>query len=261
VEASIPRLASIFYGDLPCAYWPNPTSNLDRPDYLYAEGVPTLVLGATADPATPVGNGISVYQHLADGYLITQQGGPHVIFGRGNVCPDAIVTDFLVNDVVPAERETTCDGVVADDYVPIAPLNASEFKNPLKGLASAETEINYLPEYYYWDGLEPTSAGCAQGGILSFAFDGSVYDYTLNNCTFTNNFTMTGTGSYNPDTDTFLLKVATSGRWQCNLEYTRKDDNTKVKGKCDGKSVMQRDKEQGHRHHWPFRHHRPDPGH
>ena len=124
-EASIPRLASIIYGDLPCAYWPNATSDLTRPEYLVAEGVPTLVLGATADPATPISHGINVYQHLADGYLITKQGGPHVIFGWGNECPDALVTDFLVNDVVPAQRETVCEGFVADDYVPIAPRSAS----------------------------------------------------------------------------------------------------------------------------------------
>ena len=120
-ETSIPRLASIIYGDLPCAYWPDATSDLTRPDYLLAEGVPTLVLGATADPATPVSHGINVYQHLADGYLITTEGGPHVTFGYGNECPDALVTDFLVNDVVPRERETICEGVVADDYVPLAP--------------------------------------------------------------------------------------------------------------------------------------------
>lgn len=75
-EASIPRLASIIYGDLPCAYWPGSTSDLTRPDYLLAEGVPTIVLGATADPATPVHNGVNVYEHLDDGYLITQEGGP-----------------------------------------------------------------------------------------------------------------------------------------------------------------------------------------
>src|SRR5512138_1578982 len=87
-ERSIPRLASIIYGDLPCAYWPDATSDLSRPAYLTAPGVPTLVLGATADPATPVNNGINVYQHLDDGYLITTQGGAHITFGYGNECPD-----------------------------------------------------------------------------------------------------------------------------------------------------------------------------
>lgn len=148
VEASIPRLASIIYGDIPCAYWPFATSDLTRPGYLTLQDVPTLVLGATADPATPVGNGINVFQHLTDGYLITQQGGPHVIFGRGNVCPDALVTDFLVNDIVPAQRETLCEGFLMEDYVPISPRFAAAFKTPRNALSAVETEIYYLPEYF-----------------------------------------------------------------------------------------------------------------
>jgi len=238
-EASIPRLASIVYGDLPCAYWPNATSDLTRPEYLVAGGIPTLVLGATADPATPISHGINVYQHLADGYLITKEGGPHVIFGYGNECPDALVTDFLVNDVVPAQRETVCEGFVADDYVPIAPRNASAFKNPLEALSSAETEISYLPEYYYWDGFEPTSAGCTYGGVLGFEYNasGSRSLFTLENCAFTRSFIMTGTGFYNINTDRFVLDVSTSGRWQCDLKYTRTGERIKVTGKCNGKPI------------------------
>jgi pimeloyl-ACP methyl ester carboxylesterase len=237
VEASIPRLASLFYGDLPCAYWPNATTDLTRPEPLTAKGIPTLVLGATADPATPVGNGIRVYRRLNDGYLITQQGGPHVIFGRGNECPDAIVTDFLVRGQVPAQRKTDCEGVVADEYVALSPRNANAFDNPLEALASAETEITYLPEYYYWDGVEATSAGCALDGMLHFEADGSKYAFTLSTCTFTRNFTLTGTGSYDPDKDRFVLKVATAGRWQCELNYVRTGGQSKVTGMCNGKKV------------------------
>ena len=153
---SLPRL-NVYGAAL--AYWPNASSNLTRPDYLVAEGIPTLVLGATADPATPISHGINVYQHLADGYLIKQQGGPHVIFGCGNECPDALVTDFLINDIIPAQRKTVCEGFIADDYVPIG-RQCQCVRNPLKALSSAETEISYLPEYYYWEGFEPTSTGC-----------------------------------------------------------------------------------------------------
>jgi hypothetical protein len=237
VEAAVPRLASLFYGDLACAYWPNATTDLTRPGPLTAEGIPTLVLGSTADPATPVGNGISVYQRLDDGYLITQQGGPHVIFGRGNACPDDIVTDFLVKGKVPKQRETECEGVVADEYVPLAPRNANAFENPPEALASAETEINYLPEYYYWDGIEPTSVGCTLGGTLRFEPDGAKYAFTLNACTFTRNFTMTGTGSYDLDKDRFVFRVTTRGRWQCELKYVRSGDKTNVTGTCDGQKV------------------------
>ena len=118
----------IFYGDLPCLYWKDAAENVPRPAPLRAEGVTTIVLGADIDPATPYGNGVSVYQRLADAYLITQQGGPHVIFGRGRACPDEIVTAFLVEDRRPPDRETVCAGRVADPYVPIAPQTA-----PLSG--------------------------------------------------------------------------------------------------------------------------------
>jgi pimeloyl-ACP methyl ester carboxylesterase len=78
VEAALPRLSAFFYGDLVCAYWPHPADDPARPAPLAAQGITTFVLGATADPATPVGNGLAVYRRLSDGYLFTQQGGPHV---------------------------------------------------------------------------------------------------------------------------------------------------------------------------------------
>jgi pimeloyl-ACP methyl ester carboxylesterase len=239
VEASVPRLASVIYGDLPCAHWPAATSDLTRPDYLVAEDTPTLVLGATADPATPISHAINIYQHLADGYLITQEGGPHVIFAWGNECPDALVTDFLVNDVVPTQRETVCEGYVADDYVPVAPGTAREIESPAEALSSVEAEISYLPEYFYWDGFEATSAGCTYGGVLSFEYNwaGTRSLFTLQNCAFTRNFVMTGTGSYNFDTDRFVLEVRTEGRWKCDLKYVRNGDRVRVTGKCNGQPI------------------------
>ena len=139
---------------------------------------------------TPHGVATAVYQHLADAYLITQTGGPHVIFGRGNVCPDALVTDFLVNDVVPAQRGTICDGFVMDDYVQISPRLAGAFKTPQNALSSVETEIYYLPEYFYWDGFTPTAVGCTYGGTLGIDsnFAGTRSLFTLNKCAFTTNF-------------------------------------------------------------------------
>jgi hypothetical protein len=111
------------------------------------------------------------------------------------------------------------------------------FANPLDALASAESEINYLPEYYYWDGVEPTDAGCAVNGTLHFEPNGAKYAFNLNACAFTRDFTMTGTGSYDSDKDRFVLTVATTGRWQCNLKYVRTAGNTRVTGSCDGKPV------------------------
>lgn len=253
-ETSIPRLASLIYGDLPCAYWPNASSDLTRPDYLVAEGVPTLVLGATADPATPYSHSVNVYQHLADGYLITTEGGPHVTFGYGLECPDALVTDFLVHDVVPADRETLCEGFVVDDYVPVAPPTAKSFSDPVEALSSIETEIYYLPEFFYWDGFTPTSVGCTYGG--SFDFDtnyaGTRYRFNFDQCEFIANFRMTGSGVYNIEQDRFVLNVKTTGRWTCDVEYVRNGDRINLSGKCDGKPIRaDRDDNHRDRHQMP----------
>lgn len=241
-EFSIPRLASLLYADMPCMYWPNATTDLSRPDYLFAENVPTLVLGSTADPATPYGNGVSVYENLADGYLITQEYGPHVIFGRGNACPDELVIDFLVNDVVPAERETVCEGYLIDSHVPLAPRFAAAFGTPQNALSSVETEIYYLPEFYYWDGFTPTSVGCTYGGTLGFEPNetGTQIDFLLNKCAFTKNFVMTGAGFYDTENDRFVLTVAATGRWKCNLKYDRTGESITVTGKCNKKKINTR---------------------
>lgn len=238
-EFSIPRLSTLIYADLPCAYWPSATTDLTRPDYLFAENVPTLVLGATADPATPYENGVSVYEHLADGYLITQDYGPHVIFGRGNACPDDLVTDFLVNDVVPAERETVCEGYLIDSHIPVLPRSAQALGTPVYALSLMETEISYLPEYYYWDGFTPTSVGCTFGGILGFGTndEGTQVDFDLDACALTGKFVMTGSGYYDIENDHFVLDVSTTGRWKCDLMYDRMGEIVTITGACNGQSI------------------------
>ncbi len=236
VDARVPRLASIFYGDLPCAFWPVEAD--PRPAPLVAEGIPTLVLGATADPATPVSNGISIYNRLADGYLITTEGGAHIIFGRGDPCPDDTVTAFLVDGVLPPQREMTCSGVVAGAYVPLAPADASTFADPLEALASADDEMYYLPEYYYWDYVTPTSVGCPYGGTFAFSATDEGEAYTLTDCAFSAGFVMTGGGSYNSDSGLFRLDVTVSGLAEGQLTYTRDaEDNLHVTGEYAGQTV------------------------
>jgi pimeloyl-ACP methyl ester carboxylesterase len=255
VEARIPRLVSLFYGDLPCPYWPDATRNLARPAPLLARGIPTLVFGATADPATPVGNGISVYRRLDDGYLITQQGGPHVIFGRGNACPDDIGTAFLVKDQVPRQRETVCEGVVADTYVPLAPPSADTFKSALVAFQSAENEIYYLPEYYYWDVFTPTSVGCPSGGgTLTFEPDGANTIFALDQCAFSRGWKMTGSGSYNADRDRFVLEVTVGG---VEYRYVREGERARVTTRATSEERLitpHRHSEPAHsQHHHYFR--------
>lgn len=237
VDAAVPRLASIFYGDLPCVFWPT-QAEPDRPAPLVAPDIPTLVLGATADPATPVTNGERVYQRLADGYLITTDGGAHITFGRGNPCPDEIVTAFLVTGKMPESRQTRCEGVIADAYVPLAPSNADAFADPLAALASADDEIHYLPEYWDWDGTTSTAVGCPYGGTLSFAPTDDGAQFALTGCAFSSGFVMTGTGAYIAADDRFSLDVTVSGLAAGTLSYVHESDGARwAKGEYDGRAV------------------------
>lgn len=223
VEASQPFLSSIFYGDLPCIFWPT-EGEPERPAALTAAGIPTLVLGATADPATPVENGESVFSRLEDGYLMTTQGGAHIIFGRGDACPDETVTAFLLEDQPPGEREIACDGLMFSPYLPLSPQNAADFSDPLTALIAMDDEIYYLPEYYYWDVFTPTTVGCPFGGTLAFEPSDSGDLLTFERCVFSQGLILNGTGGNNYDEGTFTLELTLSGLNSGELSYIR-DDN------------------------------------
>ena len=93
----------------------------------------------------------------------------------------------------------------------LPPTDASAFEDPLEALLSADTEINYLPEYYYWDVETPTSAGCPHGGTLAFEAGDEGDEFTLTDCAFSAGFAMTGTGLYSYDDGSFTLTVEVAG--------------------------------------------------
>lgn len=238
VEDRLPYMASVFYGDLPVVFWPTEPTTNTRPEPLVAENIPTLVLGSTADPATPYSNALSVHSRLDDGYLVTQVDGPHVIFGWGNYCVDDLVTAFLVNGIKPAKRETTCSGPLIEEYVPIAPRKAEEFSDPLEALASVDDEIYYLPEYYYWDLITPVAVGCPYGGTLIFAPSAEGEKFTFDSCSFSRGFIITGTGSYSYDEDLFELEVELTGIAEGVLTYRRNYlGRLSVTGVYNGKDI------------------------
>ncbi len=238
LEKTLPNFSSIFYGDLPCLFWPGALTDDSRPAPLNANGIPTLVLDATADPATPFQNGVDVFHRLSDGYLVKMNGGSHIIYGVGSACVDEIVTNFLVNDQPPAERETTCEGIVADEFIPLMPLDATEFASPLDALASVDDEIMYLPEYYFWDYATPTSVGCPFGGVMSFEATDTGESFQLENCSYANGFSLTGSGSANSAEETFTLEVTVTGLKEGSLTYTRDGDGSiHVTGTYGGEAV------------------------
>jgi len=237
IDASLPRFASIFYGDLPCAFWHTARDEDTRIPPFSAEGIPTLVLGSTTDPATPYQNGVDVFNRLEDGYLVTHAGGPHVIFGWGNACVDDLVTAFLVEDALP-DRQTECEGAVAYEFVPLAPRSAADFADPLEALESVDNEMYYLPEYYYWDLDTPTATGCPFGGSWTFEASDDGEAYTFAGCAFSEGFIMTGSGSYSYDTELFTLNVSVTGLADGELIYTRDVDyHLTVSGEYGGETI------------------------
>jgi pimeloyl-ACP methyl ester carboxylesterase len=237
IEESVPRFDIVFYGDLPCVFWPGAPVD-ERPALLTMSGVPTIVLGATADAYTPVQNGERVYSRLEDGYEITTDGGAHITYAWGNECPDAIITAFLVDDTLPDERQMRCDGVIASDYVPNAPTEAAAYSDPLEALNAAYNEIYYLPEYYYWDAETPTAVGCTYGGTLSFEATDEGQEFDLNECVFSKGFAITGTGFSSDGVNDFSLDVAVSGDAEGNLMYVYDSEgNISVTGEYAGEAV------------------------
>lgn len=237
IENSGLRLATVIWGDLPCAFWRDSSADRTRPSHTLAPGVPTLVLNALRDPITPIGSARAVYENIEDGYLITQRGGPHVIFGRGVKCVDDLVNAFLIEDVLPSQRETECPGRVMDKYVPLAPLEAREFASPLQGMQSAETEIYYLPEFWYWDYATPTRAACPYQGTLEFRAQGDAVRFDLKQCAFTKGFVLNGQGDYDSAQDRFRLRADVTGAQICKLRYERMGNRSKVQGDCANASV------------------------
>jgi len=110
LNGTLPRLdLDVLQLGLTCPFWPSSPSSPAHLPPLKAGGVPTIVLNATLDPATPFHEGKSVFEHLDNGYHIYVNGGEHGIFLSGQACPTLYIEDFLVKRKLPDQRETVCD--------------------------------------------------------------------------------------------------------------------------------------------------------
>jgi hypothetical protein len=223
------RLGVIFFGDLPCAFWPDASKDQPRPEPLVAPAIPTVVISSTVDPATPYQQGVDVSGRLEDGHLISQQGGPHVVFGRGNECPDTAVSAFIL-DGTPPDIDG-CEGEVVGYYIPLLPVSVTEFDSAETMFDSIEFDLFYLPEYYWWDTVTEIPVGCNQGGVVTFVGGDGEDTYLFDNCVFMEGVTLTGEGSYNWDEDVFTLEVQVNTP-DCLYSYERSGEDYSVTDNC-----------------------------
>ena len=90
-----------------------------------------LLLTADTDPNTPTGNA----QRLLDGIpagaaLVRQDGGPHVLYGRGEPCVDDLVTEMVTSGELPGRGPRCPPGSIADYYLHIPPALPEEYTDP-----------------------------------------------------------------------------------------------------------------------------------
>ena len=168
-DAAEVRLGSVFYTELPCAYWPvHPADGRPArlPDEHDVSGVRAAPRRPTRRRRTPTRSGSS--EHLNDGYLITQPGGPHVLFGRGNACTDDPITAFLVSGTRPTSRSIRCDFTGTDPYVRIPAARVHGYRDALAAMTAMDDEINYSADYWAWYGIDDLVYGCQFGGTIRY---------------------------------------------------------------------------------------------
>ncbi len=95
------RLGSVYYGDLPCIYWPNDPPADPRPAPIIDAPYQTIILGATGDPITPPANVTRLANRLTRVHTFITTGGPHITFGWGEACPDEAMGRYLLEGKLP----------------------------------------------------------------------------------------------------------------------------------------------------------------
>lgn len=219
------RLPGSYTGDLPCVYWPEQPGPNPRPVPSADADYPLVVLGSTLDPATPFGNAERIFDSRGDNpagtWLIYKPGGAHVIYGRGDACPDDLVTRMLVRNKFPKQSIVACPGDVADDYVRNRDAEQIIERGARALLFSYDDEINYGVDYWYWDFVDPLSFGCAFGGTIKYTPTSVGSRLKLKSCSFVEGARATGTGFINDVTGAFRLDVNFSGDWEGKARYRR----------------------------------------
>ena len=241
-NGTVPRVDGSVYTGLDCAFWPSSPQNTVTREPLTLEGVPVLVLNATLDPATPFEEGKFVADHLADGYHIYVEGGLHSIFGYGQACPDQYVTDFLVDGILPEERETVCEdweNPITSPYSPNLPKSVNDFEDPLVMMFALDETLFYMPDVYYNDWTEEKTIACDFGGTITLAPTSSGELHTYNECAMMPGLAVTGSGTFNYETGIFSMTVNITGdkRGELNYSYDYNKGMATVTGEFDGKPV------------------------
>jgi hypothetical protein len=168
-----------------------------------------LVLGATHDPATPWAGAQRIAKAAGtNARMIVVPGGPHVIYGRGEGCPDWPVQHFIVLGELSEPPRKICEGDVADDYQRLPRKDISAYEDGLlEAWHDLDREIHTSADFVYWDGQAPLEVGCRLEGTIRYIPAEFGTDLELEGCSFADGLAFTGTGRMDDDAGEFTLLV------------------------------------------------------
>ncbi|NHB75994.1 alpha/beta fold hydrolase [Rhodobacter calidifons] len=234
-----PRLLRSYYLErVACALWPH--QGPDRRPAPYAGGDwPTLVLNGDRDPITPASMAYSVLDAARNAYGVFMAGGSHVIWGRGQACPDRIVQALLYDGTLPAAREQLCQQEPMADYIPLTLTDPAERSDPFAVARAVETELFGMIALSGWDGQHATSFGCPFGGTVAAAATDAGTDYSFSSCRYWPEIAVQGTATDRlvADTaDSLSLEIEVSGQvsGQLSWHHDRIDQSYRLSGSWNG---------------------------
>lgn len=179
------RLGEVFYQDLPCLFWPETGATPSPPAAVTDPPYPLLVLTADTDPNTPTQQAERVFQRtLGEAALVVQQGGPHVVYGRGVRCVDRVVENLLATGAVTPGVKV-CPGSVAEPYWQNAPATAAGYTDALDTLDVLLGATLANVSYTWWDGAGELAIGCDAGGVVRYELHRDDVRVTLEDCAWT----------------------------------------------------------------------------
>ena len=190
------RLGDVFYGDLPCLFWPADDAAPPRPVVGTDPAYPVLLLTADTDPNTPTANAERLLGAIGGNVaLVRQTGGPHVIYGRGEPCVDDLVADVITSGALPGERVTVCPGgELSDWYQPVAPPRPDGYDDVDQTISVIMASVLDDPLVDTWSGEEPLTLGCSAGGTAEYSLDWlGTMEVTLSGCAWTPGVPVDGT--------------------------------------------------------------------
>ena len=185
----------------------------------------------------------SVFDTARNAYSVIMNNGPHVIWGRGLACPDAMVYDLLIDGTLPAIREQQCEQDFLGSYTPLTLTDTDGLAEPTKVARAVYTELYQLVPLSNWDSVDPITVGCDFGGTVSAEnSDLAGTAYSFDACRFWPDLVISGTGietNLGEDSDSMILTLQVSGRHTGGIVYTFSIANKawSIAGTWDGQPV------------------------